>query len=95
MAEELDVRDVAAANLAAFESPAHGVRINVGSGESISVKELADMISDRQEFQPRRRGDAEITLAEISRARELIAWAPRISFREGIEELSRQAPLTA
>lgn len=88
----IHVRDVAAANLAAFENSAHGVRINVGSGESISVKELADMISDRQEFQPRRRGDAEITLADISRARELIAWTPKISFRDGIGELSRQTP---
>jgi nucleoside-diphosphate-sugar epimerase len=85
----IHVRDVAAANLAAFESPAHGVRLNVGSGTSISVKELADMISDRQEFEPRRRGDAEVTLADIHRAGELMGWSPKISFREGIEELSR------
>jgi UDP-glucose 4-epimerase len=85
----IHVRDVAAANIAALESAARGVRVNVGSGTSISVKELADMISDRQEFEGRRRGDAEVTLADISRARELLHWAPTISFREGIEELSR------
>jgi nucleoside-diphosphate-sugar epimerase len=85
----IHVRDVAAANLAAFESPLHGMRLNVGSGTSISVRELADMISDRQEFQPRRLGDAEVTLADISRIRELLGWTPKISFREGIQELSR------
>jgi nucleoside-diphosphate-sugar epimerase len=85
----IHVRDVAAANLAAMESPLHGMRLNVGSGTSISVRELADMISDRQEFEPRRRGDAEVTLADISRIRELLGWAPKISFPEGIEELSR------
>jgi len=85
----IHVRDVAAANLAAFESPIHGVRLNIGSGTSVSVKELADMVSDCQEFEPRRRGDAEVTLADISRARELLGWTPKISFRQGIEELSR------
>jgi UDP-glucose 4-epimerase len=85
----IHVRDVAAANLAALESPVHGVRLNVGSGTSVSVKELADMISDRQEFGPRRRGDAEVTLADISRTRELLGWAPAVSFEEGIQELSR------
>ena len=85
----IHVRDVAAANLAALESAAHGVRLNVGSGTSISVKELADMISDRQEFEPRRRGDAEVTLADISRIRETLSWAPKVSFREGLQELSQ------
>jgi len=85
----IHVRDIAVANLAAFESPARGVRVNVGSGTSISVKELADMISNRQQFEPRRVGDAELTLADISRARDLIGWSPKVSFREGIEELSR------
>ena len=40
------------------------MRLNVGSGSNISVKELADMISDRQEFAPRRAADAEVTLAD-------------------------------
>ncbi len=85
----IHVRDVAAANLAAFESPAHGVRLNVGSGTSISVKELADINTDPQEIEPRLRVDAEETLSDIHRAAELQGCEPKISFREGIEELSR------
>lgn len=83
------VRDVAAANIAALESPVHGERVNVGSGTSVSVLELAHMISDKLEFGPRRRGDAEVTLADISRARELLGWEPKVPFAEGIRELSR------
>lgn len=85
------VRDVAAANIAAYRSSVRGVRINVGSGTSISVKELADMISTRQEYGPRRVADADVTLADLSRIRELLKWEPRVSFREGLEELRRQA----
>lgn len=85
------VRDVAAANIAAYRSSIHGVRLNVGSGTSISVKELADMISSRQEYGPRRVADAAVTLADLSRIRELLKWEPRVSFSEGLKELSRQA----
>jgi nucleoside-diphosphate-sugar epimerase len=85
----IHVKDVAAANIAALETPIRGVRLNVGSGTSVSVKELADMISPNQEFGPRRRGDAEVTLADISRTTEMLGWTPKISFAEGIQELSR------
>lgn len=83
------VRDVAEANIAALESEAHGVRLNVGSGTSISVQELADMISDRQEFAARRKADADVTLADLSRTRAILKWEPKVAFREGLEELSR------
>lgn len=83
------VRDVAAANLAAYRSTVHGVRLNVGSGTSISVKALADLISARQEYGPRRVADADVTLADLSRIRELLEWEPRVSFREGLEELTK------
>src|SRR5262249_28355879 len=39
------VRDVVAANLAAMRSDAHGMVINIGSGENHSVKQLANLIS--------------------------------------------------
>src|SRR5690242_7745108 len=56
------VRDVVAANIAAFErAQEKGVRgevFNVGSGESLSVKELADMISPNQVCTEARKGDA-------------------------------------
>jgi len=81
------VRDVAAANIAAWESDVHGVRLNVGSGTNISVKELADMISDLQEFAPRRAADAEVTLADLSTTLACLNWRPGISFEEGLREL--------
>jgi UDP-glucose 4-epimerase len=81
------VRDVAAANIAAYESPVHGVRLNVGSGVCISVKELADMVSPNQEQGPRRQADAEVTLADLSRIRQTIGWQPKVSFAEGLADL--------
>ena len=83
----MHVRDVAAANIAAYESPVHGVRLNVGSGVCISVKELADMVSPNQEQGPRRQADAEVTLADLSRIRQTIGWQPKVSFAEGLADL--------
>lgn len=81
------VRDVADANIAALESNRPGGVYNVGSGENISVQELADMISPEQYHVARRAGDAEVTLADISRITQDLDWRPRVPFSEGLREL--------
>jgi nucleoside-diphosphate-sugar epimerase len=85
------VRDVVSANIAAFDrAPEKGVRgeiFNVGSGENLSVKELADMISSSQVHTEARKGDAAATLADISKIRSALGWSPKVSFAEGLKEL--------
>jgi nucleoside-diphosphate-sugar epimerase len=83
----IHVRDVAACILAAYQSEIRQVALNVGSGSNISVKELADLISPDQVLVPRRAGDAEVTLADISRTCAMLNWRPQISFRAGLSEL--------
>jgi nucleoside-diphosphate-sugar epimerase len=84
------VRDVVRANILAFESQRHGAIYNVGSGTNISVKELADMISSDQRHGPRRAGDAESTLADISRIRAELGWMPEVPFAEGLAEMKQR-----
>jgi UDP-glucose 4-epimerase len=81
------VRDVVAANIAAMESPSRGEVFNVGSGTSLSVKQLADMISPDQIHTPARKGDSEATLADISKIQAALGWSPKISFAEGLKGL--------
>lgn len=85
----IHVRDIAEANLAAYLSSARGFALNVGSGENISVKELADLISPDQVHAPRRAGDAEVTLADISLIQATLGWRPRVSFADGLAELKQ------
>ena len=82
------VSDVVEANIVAFSSDVSGIALNVGSGTNVSVKELADNISKNQIFEPRRRGDAEITLADISKIKNILGWKPKINLKEGLEELT-------
>jgi len=85
------VRDVVAANILSFEqAEKDGVRgeiFNVGSGQGLSVKDLADMISPDQVHTAARKGDAAATLADISKIKARLGWTPRISFAEGLKEL--------
>jgi UDP-glucose 4-epimerase len=81
------VRDVVAANIAAYESSLRGEVFNVGSGTSLSVKELADMISPDQVHTEGRKGDSLATLADISKIKAQLGWSPKISFTEGLKEL--------
>lgn len=83
----IHVKDVVDANLAALESKASGVSINIGSGSNVSIQDLANMISTKQVFLPVRKGDAYITLADISRAKELLNWKPKVSLAEGVNQL--------
>jgi UDP-glucose 4-epimerase len=85
----IHVRDVVAANIAALESGVRGEVFNVGSGASLSVKELADMISPDQIHTEARRNDSEATLADISKIQAALGWSPKISFAEGLKELIR------
>jgi nucleoside-diphosphate-sugar epimerase len=84
------VRDVVRANILAYESERRGEIYNVGSGGNISVKELADMISPDQRHEARRGGDAEATLADISRIRAHLGWQPEIALPEGLAELKQR-----
>ena len=83
----IHVSDVVEANLAAYASDVEGMALNVGSGTTISIQEIADLISPNQAHQPRRAGDAEVTLADISKIRNLLKWSPKMNFADGLRQL--------
>src|SRR3989338_1376263 len=78
------IDDVVAANLLAMESPkvGKGEIINIGAGNSKSVNEVAAFFSHpTAHIAPR--VEPHDTLADITRAKVLLGWEPRISFEEG------------
>lgn len=86
----IHVTDIAEANILAYESSVRRKIFNVGSGTNISIKELADLISPNQVFEDRRKGDAEVTLADISRIKADLGWTPQVSFKDGVEEMKER-----
>ena len=86
-----NVKDVVRANILAMESPKVGYAeiINIGTGKNYTIKELSDMFSGPIQVIPARAGETVITLADNSRAKELLGWMPTISLPDGVAELKK------
>jgi dTDP-L-rhamnose 4-epimerase len=93
----VQVRDVARACRLALEAPpAAGKAINVGSGESRSVLDVAEGLAaatGREKMSPHvlgkyRAGDIRHCFADISLARQILGFEPRIGFKEGLAEMA-------
>lgn len=84
------VSDVVEANMlaAASSKVGQGEVINIGAGHDRSILELADFIGGERVFiEPRI--EPKRTLADISRARELLGWEPNVALEDGIAELKK------
>ena len=92
----VSVKDVACACRLALEVPgAAGQVLNIGSGRSFSVLEVAGRLAQalgREDVAPEvtqryRVGDIRHCFADISRARRILGYEPQVSFEHGIAEL--------
>lgn len=83
------VDDVVEANILAMDSDRlkGGEVINISSGESYSVNYLAKLIGGEVQYLPLRSGDVLHTKADISLAKDLLDWEPRVSFEEGFKKV--------
>ncbi len=70
--------------------PAEGLPINLGNPREITILEFARMIqsltgtASRIEFRPMPEDDPRQRCPDISRARELLGWEPRVPLEEGL-----------
>jgi UDP-glucose 4-epimerase len=83
--------DLARAFSMACSSDVHGLALNIIAPDTISIKELAELVVTRYPteltFGPARSGDVAPALVSASRAKELLGWVPRVSFEQGLAEL--------
>jgi len=93
----VSVKDVAeACRLALAAEGAAGRVLNVGSGRSFTVLEVAERLGEalgREEMAPEvtqryRVGDIRHCFADISEARRLLGYEPRVTFEDGLSELA-------
>lgn len=86
------VENVVEANLAAAVEPAAAGRVmNIAVGSSHTLNELVSELQGlvdselEPEYGPPRPGDVSESLADVSLARELLGYEPRIEFEEGLQ----------
>ena len=90
------VANVVQANLLATEAEgAAGLVFNIGCGDRTTVTMLAEHIRDilgakvKPAYDAARAGDVLHSHADISRARQVLKYDPRVDFREGLERTVR------
>ncbi len=84
------VSDVVRANILAMENQTlgKGEVINIGGGKEQSVLEIAEMIGGPYKFIASRI-EPQRSLADITLAKSLLGWEPKVSFKEGIMQLKK------
>jgi len=91
----VNVKDICQGLVLALEnSSAKGENFNLGSGSPITIKEVAEILSEkinpdltpiyRGEY---RKGDIRHCVADISKIRRMLGYEPKIEFKDGIDEL--------
>ena len=76
------IKDVVDANILCMkcEGELNGEMFNIGTGKNYSINEIADMIGGgnyKVEFIPERKGESRVTLANRSKAENILGWFPK------------------
>ena len=95
MRDFVHVSDIVQANLLALETDrADYLPVNIGTGVATSIREISDVLSEGlgKNVEPEivgkyRTGDIRHCFADISRARSLLGYEPRVMLKDGIPEL--------
>ncbi|MDD5326404.1 MAG: SDR family oxidoreductase [Phycisphaerae bacterium] len=87
------VDNVIEANLlAARVEHTAGEVLNIACGSAVTVNEVIGIINEllgknvKPIYEPTRQGDVKHSLADITLAKELIGFTPKVSFRQGLEK---------
>jgi dTDP-L-rhamnose 4-epimerase len=91
----VSVKDVVQANRLAMERPeADGMALNIGSGEPISIREVATELSRALQKEipaaltlKYRAGDVRHCFADISAAGKYLGYTPKVRFSDGLKDL--------
>ena len=84
----IHVQDLARANYMASIHPNRiNTSFNIGYGSTLSILELAKLISKDHEFVAKREGEADITFADISKAKKILNWEPIFKLEEYLKSV--------
>ena len=86
------IDDIVDANIAAAQTAAVGAGYNIGTGESVTIRELAELVQDITDTDSDivhtdpREGDIEHSRAAVSKAEDDLDFEAAVSLREGLEQ---------
>jgi dTDP-L-rhamnose 4-epimerase len=96
MRDFVSIHDIVRANMLAMERPeSDGQVINIGGGVPIKIRQVAEILAASMGLaiepvitQKYRAGDIRHCFADLTRARKLLGYEPRVTHEEGFRELA-------
>jgi UDP-glucose 4-epimerase len=83
------VTDVARAFVAAAHSDVSGTIMNVGSGATVSINHVCELLGGDIVNIPKRPGEPDCTFADVTRIRQLLGWSAQVNIAAGVAEVLR------
>ena len=85
----VNVKDVCYAIKKIINSNINSNIFNIGSSKSLKIKELKNLISSKSKFinLKKRFDDIEVSIANISKAKKILRWYPKVSFSNGLQDM--------
>ena len=83
----IHVKDLTSAILKAASSKKIGEIYNIGSGKDIEVNKIAKLIGGKKIYIPKRPGEPDRSLADISKIRKHLNWKPKVKIEDGVKDL--------
>ena len=81
------VSDVVQSLITAAESSKSDAVYNVGSGATVSVNRLVELLGGEKVFIPKRPGEPDCTFADISKIKAELGWRPEVKIEQGVSQL--------
>ena len=81
------VSDITSAFLKASRSKIKNEIFNVGSGKTVSVNKIINILGGEKVFIKKRPGEPDCTFANINKIKKKLGWSPKIKIEEGMRLL--------
>ena len=81
------VTDIVVAMLTAAKCDRTGEIYNVGSGATVSVNHIAELLGGEKVHIPKRPGEPDSTFADITHIQKDLDWSPKVPIEEGISKI--------
>ena len=81
------VTDIAQAILVSAKSDRVGQIYNVGSGATVTVNRLVELLGGKRVHIPKRPGEPDSTFADISKIQSELGWEPQVPIEDGVAEI--------
>lgn len=81
------VTDIVEALIKAAQSNYVGMAFNVGSGSTVSINQVVNLLGGEKVFIPKRPGEPDVTFANIEKIQKLLDWNPNIPIEVGIKNM--------